>query len=88
MSFRRAGAIALRILQQFRHDRRTLVLLFVAPIVILGLFYFLIRGGSSAPAVDVVNLDQGPVGATLASHLQASTEIGRASCRERVYACV
>jgi len=75
MSVRRVGAIALRILQQFRHDRRTLVLLFVAPIVILGLFYFLIRGGSSVPSVDVVNLDRGPVGAALASHLQASTEI-------------
>ena len=38
MSPRRTGAVALRILQQFRHDRRTLVLLFVAPIVILGWF--------------------------------------------------
>ena len=75
MSLRRTGAIALRILQQFRHDRRTLLLLFVAPILILGLFYFLIRGGQSVPAVDVVNLDRGAMGATLASDLQGSAQI-------------
>ncbi len=59
MSPRRTAAVARRILQQFRHDPRTLVLLFVAPIVLLGLFYFLIRGGGALPAVDVVNLDPG-----------------------------
>ncbi|MGO8687760.1 MAG: ABC transporter permease [Candidatus Dormibacteria bacterium] len=75
MSLRRSAAIARRILQQFRHDRRTLVLLFVAPLLILGLFYFLIRGGSGVPAVDVVNLDRGPAGAVLVSHLQGSPQI-------------
>jgi len=75
VSFLRTAAIARRILQGFRHDRRTLVLLFVAPVVILGLFYFLIRGGSGVPAVDVVNLDQGELGTVLASHLEASTQI-------------
>ena len=75
MSLRRTAAVARRILQQFRHDPRTLGLLFVAPLIILGLFYFLIRGGSGVPAVDVVNLDGGPVGAVLASQLQASTQI-------------
>jgi ABC-2 type transport system permease protein len=72
---RRAGAIVLRILQQFRHDRRTLVLLFGAPIFILGLFYFLTGGGSSLPAVDVVNLDQGPLGAIVTANLRSSTQI-------------
>ena len=75
MSLRRSAAVARRILQQFRHDRRTLVLLFVAPLVILGLFYFLIRGGSGVPGVDVVDLDQGPLGSVLTTHLQASTQI-------------
>jgi ABC-2 type transport system permease protein len=75
MSLRRTGAVALRILQQFRHDRRTLVLLFVAPIIILGLFYFLIRGGTSVPGVDVVNLDRGAVGSGIASRLESSTQI-------------
>jgi ABC-2 type transport system permease protein len=75
MSPRRSGAVARRILQQFRHDRRTLVLLFVAPVIILGLFYFLIRGGANLPRVDVVNLDQGSVGATLTADLQRAPGI-------------
>ncbi|MEA2644448.1 MAG: hypothetical protein QOG08_1474, partial [Chloroflexota bacterium] len=47
MSGHRIGAITRRLLQQFRHDRRTLALLFVAPLVILGLLGYLIRGGTS-----------------------------------------
>jgi ABC-2 type transport system permease protein len=74
---RRSGAVARRILQQFRHDPRTLVLLFVAPIVILGLFYFLIRGGTTLPAVDIVNLDPGPgqLGSTLSAVLHEAPGI-------------
>lgn len=75
MSALRSAAIARRILQQFRHDRRTLVLLFVAPILIMGLFYFLIRGGTTPPAVDVVNVDRGPVGAAMADRLAASAAV-------------
>lgn len=67
--------IALRILQQFRHDRRTLVLLFVAPIVILGLFDVLLRDSSNRPPVEVVNLDHGPLGAAVASSLERSGEV-------------
>ena len=44
MSGKRVAAITKRLLQQFRRDRRTLALLFVAPIVILGLLGYLIRG--------------------------------------------
>lgn len=77
MSLRRAGAVARRILQQFRHDPRTLVLLFIAPIVILGLFYFLLRGGGTLPAVDVVNRDPGPgqLGSTLSAALHGAPGI-------------
>jgi ABC-2 type transport system permease protein len=75
VSARRAGAIALRILQQFRHDRRTLVLVFGAPIIILGLFYFLTGGGSSLPAVDVVDHDRGPLGAIVTADLESSTQV-------------
>ena len=37
MNPRRAGAVARRIVLGFRHDRRSLALLFVAPIVVLTL---------------------------------------------------
>jgi ABC-2 type transport system permease protein len=75
MSAHRIAAITRRLLQQFRHDRRTLALLFVAPLVILSLLGYLIRGGASAPGVGIANEDQGPVGATLASALEKSTKI-------------
>jgi ABC-2 type transport system permease protein len=75
MSGHRIGAITRRLLQQFRHDRRTLALLFVAPLVILGLLGYLIRGGTSAPDVGIANQDQGPAGATLASALERSSKI-------------
>lgn len=75
MSGHRISAITRRLLQQFRRDRRTLALLFVAPIVILGLLGYLIRGSSSSPAVGIANEDQGPIGATVAAALARSSSI-------------
>src|SRR4029077_4390870 len=59
MSARRVGATTRRLLEQFRRDRRTLALLFIAPIVILGLLGYLIRGSQSVPAVGIANEDPG-----------------------------
>lgn len=75
MSGRRVIAITRRLLEGFRRDRRTLALLFVAPLVILGLLGYLLRGSSSAPAVGIANEDSGPVGATVASALMQSNLI-------------
>jgi ABC-2 type transport system permease protein len=75
MSGHRVAAITRRLLQQFRRDRRTLALLFVAPIVILGLLGYLIRGSSTNPAVGIANEDQGPLGAMFASALERSSLI-------------
>jgi ABC-2 type transport system permease protein len=75
MSGHRVAAITRRLLQQFRRDRRTLALLFVAPLVILGLLGYLIRGSSSSPAVGVANEDQGPLGSMFASALERSSLI-------------
>jgi ABC-2 type transport system permease protein len=75
MSGKRVAAITKRLLQQFRRDRRTLALLFVAPIVILGLLGYLIRGSASAPTVGIANQDQGPLGDTVAAALANSSEI-------------
>ena len=57
MSWHRIAAITIRLLQQFRHDRRTLALLFIAPIVILGLLGYLIRGSASTPEVSISAID-------------------------------
>ena len=75
MSGHRIGAITKRLLQQFRRDRRTLALLFVAPIVILALLGYLIRGSASSPAVGIANEDQGPLGALVASAMGNSSKI-------------
>ncbi|TMD77103.1 MAG: ABC transporter permease, partial [Chloroflexi bacterium] len=55
MSGHRVRAITRRLLQGFRRDRRTLALLFVAPIVILGLLGYLMRGSTSSPLVGIAN---------------------------------
>jgi ABC-2 type transport system permease protein len=75
MSGHRIAAITRRLLQQFRRDRRTLALLFVAPLVILGLLGYLIRGSSSSPAVGIASEDTGPLGAMFASALERSSSI-------------
>lgn len=79
MSGKRIGAITRRLLQGFRRDHRTLALMFVAPIVILSLLGYLIRGSATSPAVGIANLDQGPLGATVASALANSSKITTSS---------
>ena len=75
MSGHRIRAITRRLLQGFRRDHRTLALLFVAPIVILGLLGYLLRGSSSAPLVGIANEDTGPLGAIVADALRHSSKI-------------
>lgn len=75
MSGHRISAITRRLLQGFRRDRRTLALLFVAPIVILGLLGYLLRGSANAPSVGIANEDSGPLGAIVADSLRSSDKI-------------
>ncbi len=75
MSGHRVRAITRRLLQGFRRDRRTLALLFVAPIVILGLLGYLMRGSTSSPAVGIANEDSGPLGAVVADALRHSSHL-------------
>jgi ABC-2 type transport system permease protein len=75
VSPRRTLAVARRILQGIRRDRRTLGLLFGVPLVILGLFWYLLRGGGAHPAVAVVDLDAGPLGGTVFGQLLKSGQV-------------
>src|SRR5438132_2538615 len=79
MSGRRVGSITKRILQQFRRDHRTLGLLFGAPLVILALLGYLLRGGGEVPKMGVVNLDGGPLGSLVASTLASSKTVSASS---------
>ena len=75
MSGHRVAAITRRLLQGFRRDHRTIALLFVAPVVILALLGYLIRGSSSVPAVGIANEDSGPLAGQVIVHLKDADKI-------------
>ena len=72
MSARRIAAIARRIAQQFRRDRRSLALLIVAPIAVLALLGFVIRDQKPIETrLGIVSLG-GPVDAPIQAALSAA----------------
>ena len=77
MSTRRIAAIARRIAQQFRRDRRSLALLIVAPIAVLALLGFVIRDQKPIETrLGIVGLG-GPVDAPIQAALSAAaTQVG------------
>ena len=58
MSMRSALALTARILQQFKHDPRTIVMFIVGPVLVLWLFSVLLGGGSYEPRLAGVDLPQ------------------------------
>jgi ABC-2 type transport system permease protein len=70
VSGRRIGTIARRIAQQFRHDPRTLALLFAVPIVIIALLAWIL-GAQQAAAIRLVVVDPTP-GARIATAIGAA----------------
>jgi ABC-2 type transport system permease protein len=76
MNLRRTIAISRRIVSQFRRDHRTLALMFVAPIVILGLLGWVIRDQSAPDTrIAVVNL-AGPPGERIKLTIEAAASDG------------
>jgi ABC-2 type transport system permease protein len=75
MSGHRVLAITRRLLQQFRRDHRTLALLFGAPLIILSLLGYLLRGGGDVPPMGIVNLDAGPFGGAVTTQLKESKTV-------------
>ncbi|MEA2645690.1 MAG: type transport system permease protein [Chloroflexota bacterium] len=75
MSARRILALTRRLLQQFRRDHRTLALVFVAPIVILSLVSYLLRGDTTGPKVDLVVEDSAQAAMAVAAEVETSSEI-------------
>jgi ABC-2 type transport system permease protein len=62
MNLRRTAAIARRIAEFFRRDRRTLALVFVAPIVIMSLLGWVIRDQKPPMSTIAIVTDAGPIG--------------------------
>jgi ABC-2 type transport system permease protein len=54
-SIRRVGAVAKRILLQLRNDRRTMALMFAAPLLVLTLIYFVLDSSDKSAALAVYN---------------------------------
>ena len=64
MSVRRILSISGRIISQFRHDHRSVALVFIAPIFVMSILGYVFRAQeSSVTAVAVVNEDKPPAGA-------------------------
>jgi ABC-2 type transport system permease protein len=74
MSPKRTLAITARLLAQFRHDHRTLGILFVTPLIVLGLFALLFRTDVPDPRVGVVT-DGGGIGAAISEALVDSDAV-------------
>jgi len=55
----KARALDIRILHQMRHDRRTLALMMVAPLLMLTLMYYIFETSASTPVVAVLNASSG-----------------------------
>ncbi|HET6380245.1 MAG TPA: ABC transporter permease [candidate division Zixibacteria bacterium] len=72
MSARRTFALTRRLLAQFRHDHRTIALLLVAPIVVLGIFALLFRTDGEPTPIAVLNQDAGPLGPAVVAQLKGS----------------
>lgn len=77
MSGRRVFAVMRRVVEQFRHDRRSLALIIVVPILILTLLGYLLQpsGSGSAEPVALVNEDGGPLGAPVADALRSASSL-------------
>ncbi len=54
MSLRRVVALAIRIVRQFLRDRRSLALLFVAPLLVMTLLNFVLNNSTSAVTLGIV----------------------------------
>jgi ABC-2 type transport system permease protein len=73
MKLKRAFAITKRIFRGLRHDRRTLALIIVAPILIMCIFGVAFSGDVKNVDVVVVNLDDGPISKAVISNLDEET---------------
>src|SRR5438876_5437842 len=81
MSFLRIFAITGRIISQFRHDHRTLGLVFVVPIIVMSLLGYVFRSQETSTVnLAVVNEDSPPAAAANQDNLQ----VGRAKLSDDV----
>lgn len=69
----RIRALVKRIFQQMLRDRRTLALLFVAPLLIITLMYFLFNGNTVNPKLGTVNINSNIIKALTSANIDVQT---------------
>lgn len=74
MSFIRVMALAGRIIRQFLRDRRTLALLFLAPLLIMTLLQVVLTTNAASMTLAIVP-PAGPLGATLVSNIKTPDSV-------------
>ena len=72
MSPRRVAALLRRLVQELRRDRRSMALLFVAPIVLTGLMAFVLRGQQVTAVSAVVVNEAGRPGGAIVGALEGA----------------
>ncbi len=72
MSPRRVIATVRRLVQELHRDRRSMALLFVAPVVLTGLMAFVLRGQQLAPVSAVVVNEAGAAGTVIIGALEGA----------------
>jgi len=87
MNISRMAMVAHRVVTQFRRDRRTLGLVFVAPILIVSLLGLLMRSEAGAIRLALVNEDAGLAGPVVAAALKNNdalqiSELSRAAAEQ------
>ncbi|HEX7950422.1 MAG TPA: ABC transporter permease [Candidatus Limnocylindrales bacterium] len=70
MSARRVAALLRRLVEELHRDRRSMALLFVAPVVLTGLMAYVLRGQVVTPVSAVVVNEAGQPGATIVGALE------------------
>jgi ABC-2 type transport system permease protein len=70
VSARRVIALLRRLVEELHRDRRSMALLFVAPVVLTGLMAFVLRGQQVAPVSAVVVNQAGPAGGAIVGALE------------------
>jgi len=73
MRISRAFAIAKRIFRGLRHDRRTVALILVAPVLAMTLFGIAFSGEVEDVNVAIVNMDKGPLAQKIIENLDSET---------------
>jgi ABC-2 type transport system permease protein len=72
MNPRRVIAMVRRLVQELHRDRRSMALLFVAPVVLTGLMAFVLRGQQVAPVSAVVVNEAGPAASVMIGALEGA----------------